>query len=181
MLSPENYIRKKARALPMYECLINANWKDTKIVQISVARKHTNENITAALYLIDLACLGVKDTFYIFNTPENEYRKKMDQWIDTNDTNKVDYILVHNIVYASIAFAEDFGFEPHKDFTLVTKFLLEEDNDDVDLLEIECGMDGKPAYFRGPFDDAIKANRIITRLEKNAGSGNYLFFDKTDT
>ena len=31
MLSPENYIRQKARTLPVYECMVNSGWDETKI------------------------------------------------------------------------------------------------------------------------------------------------------
>jgi hypothetical protein len=66
-LSPENYIRQKARNLPVFECLVNADWKVSKMASVSIARKHTNDNITAGLYLVDLNCLGVKDAHYLFN------------------------------------------------------------------------------------------------------------------
>ena len=61
MLSPENFIRNKARSLPIFECLVNADWEEGKLADMVVARQHTNGNITAGLYQVDLACLGVKD------------------------------------------------------------------------------------------------------------------------
>jgi len=64
MLSPENYIRKKARMLPIYECWLNNDWEVSGAASIIIARRHTNENITFYLYLVDLYCLGVKDSFY---------------------------------------------------------------------------------------------------------------------
>jgi hypothetical protein len=57
MLSPENYIRKKARSLPIFECRVNGEWKESKMAQVLVARRHTNGNITACFYLVDLMCL----------------------------------------------------------------------------------------------------------------------------
>ena len=45
-LSPENYIRQKARNLPVFECMINEDWEVGKMASVSVARKHTNGNIT---------------------------------------------------------------------------------------------------------------------------------------
>ena len=29
MLSPENYIRQKARTLPVYKCFVNTDWQET--------------------------------------------------------------------------------------------------------------------------------------------------------
>ena len=43
MLSPENYIRTKARTLPLYECWINTDWKEGSQASCIVSRKHSNE------------------------------------------------------------------------------------------------------------------------------------------
>jgi len=180
MLSPENYIRKKVRMLSIYECLVNSNWEKSKMAHVVVARRHTNGNITACFYLVDLMLLGVKETFYMFNVPLFEYKGKIDMISDGMDMEPISYILVHNIVYAGLEFAEEYGFSPYKDFTSITSFMLEEDNDDIELIDVECGFDGKPAYMRNPFDNNTRVNSIITRLEKTAGPGNFIIFDDVD-
>lgn len=173
MLSPENYIRKKARTLPIYECRINEEWEESKMVQLLVARQHTNGNITACFYLVDLMCLGIKDTTYMFNAPVPEYREQIEKIDEQMTMIAIDYVLAHNIIYAGLEYAEEYGFKPHKDFTSITRFMLEEDTDDIELIEIECGMDGQPTYMQGPFDDEVKVKKIIAQLEKNAGPENY--------
>jgi len=180
MLSPENYIRKKARSLPIHECTINSHWEESGLANVSVARKHTNGNITSCFYLIDLMCLGVKDTHYIFNSSPIEYREQLDAIKEKTTLKHVKYALVHNIILAGIEYAEEYGFAPHKDYTSITQFMLEEDNDDIELMEIECGKDGKPAYVRGPFDSDTKMKQIISRLEKTAGKDNYMIIDEVE-
>lgn len=180
MLSPENYIRKKARSLPIYECWINSDWEDSGMATIIIARRHTNGNITFCLYLVDLLCLGVKDTGYKFNVTESEYRDFLERYLDRMEIEMIDCALVHNIILSGVEFAEEYGFKPHKDFTSVTEFMLEEDNDDIELIEIECGKDGKPMYVQGPYDDDVKANKIMKQLEHSAGTGNYDFIKEVD-
>jgi len=180
MLSPENYIRKKARTLPIYKCLVNADWEKAKLVHVVVARRHTNGNITTCFYLVDLMCLGVKDTDYMFNIPLFEYKEKIEKIGDESDIRPISYALAHNIVYAGLEFAEEYGFSPHKDFSSITCFMLEEDNDNIELIDIECGYEGKPAYVRMPFDNHAEVNKIIARLEKTAGPGNFIIFDEED-
>jgi len=58
--------------------------------------------------------------------------------------------------------------------------MLEEDTDDIELIEIECGMDGKPAYMRGPFDTDAKMKQIISKLEKTAGKDNYTIIEEEE-
>ena len=180
MLSPENYIRKKARLLPIHECWINADWEDSGMANIVIARRHTNGNITFCLYLVDLLCLGVKDSFYKFNITETEYRNFLEKLEEEMGMKIVDYALVHNIILSGVEFAEEYGFKPYKDFTSVTEYMLEEDTDDIELIEIECGRDGKPLYIQGPFDGAVKSNKIMKQLEHSAGVGNYDFIKEVD-
>ena len=180
MLSPENYIRKKARSLPIYECMVNSGWEESSLVQASIARKHTNGNLTVCFYLVDLLCLGVKDTHYMFNVSPVEYNEQLEHIREQMPIQPAEYAMVHNIIHTGIEFAEDYGFAPHKDFTSITQFMLEEDTDDIGLIDIECGKDGDPVYVRGPFDDDAKMRRIIAQLEKTAGPGNYTIIDEDE-
>jgi hypothetical protein len=173
MLSPENYIRKKARTLPIYECLVNPEWQQEGMANLIVARSHTNGNITACFYLVDLYCLGLKDTHYLFNVTRTDYQEKLGTREENSNYIPISYTLAHNIVYSAIEFAEDYGFKPHKEYTSITRFMLEEDTEDVELIDIECGKDGKPLYVNGPYDDDHKQNAVIAQLERTAGPGNY--------
>lgn len=174
MLSPENYIRKKARSLPIYECLVNTEWKEQGVAHVVVARKHTNGNITVCMFLVDLFCLGIKNTQYLFNIPEAEYQDKKDE-MEHIVFEQISYTLAHNIVFAGLEYAEEYGFKPHKDFTSITQFMLEEDTEDIELIDIECGKNGKPFYVNGPYEDQAKINQIIAQLKRTAGTGNYDF------
>lgn len=173
MLTPENYIRKKARTLPLFECLVSTNWEEHGLPTVVIARKHTNGNITACTYMVDLKCLGVKDTSYLFNVSITEYRDFIDYINENIEMEVVEYALAHNIILAGVEYAEDLGFNPYKDYESVTKYMLEEDTDDIELIEIECGRNGKPYYMKGPNEDMAKANRIIAQLEKTVGFGNF--------
>lgn len=178
MLTPENYIRKKARSLPVYKCFVNNDWRDSDIANVWVSRQHINGNITAGFFLVDLLCLGVKNSFFLFNVPDFEFHERLQRFRDNFEVDEIDYTLAHNIIYAGLEFAEEYGFKPHKDFA-VSKYLLDEDTEDIELIEIECGTDGKPTIIKGPHNIA-EADRTVAILEKTAGPGNYLFFEVSE-
>ena len=169
-LSPENYIRKRARKLPLHECLINEIWQESGMATIIISRLHTNGYITYGIYLVDLFCLGVKDTVYQFNIPGFEFDQYVKEFSDNEKLISCDYVLAHNIIYGSLEFADGFGFKPHKDFTNVSKYILEEDNENVELMDIEFGKSGKPLVVAEIGNDQVK---VISQLEKTAGPGNY--------
>lgn len=179
MLSPENYIRQKAHTLPMHECWINSDWEESKQSSIIIARKHTNGNYTIGIYLVDLFCLGVKDTHFEFNIAEPRYLEIVEKYDGGAELEKVDYLLVHNIILAAVEFADDYGFKPHKNYNALTRYILEEDTDEIELMEIDCGENNEPVYFRGMHDTDADAARIIAQLEKTAGKGNYKVIDPT--
>jgi hypothetical protein len=170
-LSPENYIRQRARTLPLYECLINPDWESNKMANIVITRHHSNGNFTMGFYMVDLLCRGVKDTFYIFNESESKYNEIKEEVTIDEGWIPIDYTLAHNIIYAGIEFADDFGFKPHKDFIQVTRFILEEDNDDIELMEIECGHDGFHAVtvFGENREEAERLIRIMQKIDHPEG------------
>ena len=168
--SPEKFIKTRARQLPIYECLITEIWEDTGIANIFVARKHSNDNLTFGIYLVDLLCLGVKDSFYGFNIPEQEYRELIEKYTPEDiEMVKCDYVLAHNIIYGAIEFAEEYGFYPHKDFE-VSKHILEKDDENIELMDIEFGEDGVPCVITTINNEPKK---VIAQLENTAGHGNY--------
>jgi hypothetical protein len=176
-LSPVNYIRQKARTLPIHECMVNSNWKEVGMATVMVTRKHSNGNFTSAIYLVDILCLGVKDTTFQFNMKADEYEEYFNHFMNPEDCEKIDYTLAHNIIYAGIEFSEEFEFKPHRDFTATTQYLLEKDSDDIEVIEIECGKDGKPCYVIGANDTEGKVISILTQLERTAGIDNFYLVD----
>jgi hypothetical protein len=175
-LSPKKYIETQARKLPIHKCLINPDWEETQMASVVVMRRHVNSNITLGFYLVDLLCLGIKDTFYKFNVPESEAEEMFGDNIDFFTA--VDYNLAHNIVFAGHDFAMEFDIPPHKDFAL-TKNILAEDNDSVPLIEIAVGdkFDGKPHLIINPHGQGKWA---LEKLIKNAGEDNYYYTAEDD-
>ena len=182
ILSPENYIRQRARNLPIFKCYINEGWDEGGLAQVTIARRHVNGNITYCSYLVDLHCLGIKDTLFDFNIPEEHFNQVVDRMSEEYELVETDYALVHNIIYAGWEFAEEIGFKPHKDFLSTTQYMLDEDNETIPIIEIHCGdKDGIPLYVQGPFEDDAIANRIMSQLEKKLGAGNFHYILKVDS
>lgn len=172
-LSPTNYIRQKARNLPIHECWINSDWKHNGEANIIVSRIHANGHYTFGVYLVDLYCLGIKDAFFNFNVDIEIYNKLLDRMEDENKI-KVTYDLVHNIIYAAKEYAEELGFKPHKEFTSVAQFILEEDTEDIELIDIECGYNGKPLYIDAGHESPAQIKQIINQLNQSVGDGNFI-------
>ena len=166
-LSPVKYIKTRARNLPVWKCYISKSWREEDLAHIFVIREHTNGNITYGSYLVDLACKGVKDTFFNTNVPKENL---LDEIEEQGYFVECDYKLAHNIIFEAIEYAEDYGFNPHKDFA-VSKYILEKDDDNIELMEIRTGgRDGRPHLVEF---DPVQAGKDIEILKKTAGEGNF--------
>ena len=167
--SPEAQIRTRARNLPVGKCYVNENWEETQMASVIVSRNHVNGNVTYGFYLVDLYLLGVKDCFYAFNESPVEMEEHIHNQI--LEYIECDYELAHNIIYEGIAFAEDCGFEPVKEFAKTGVYILEEDSDDIPEMDIPLGKDGIPVVFATP--DRNMQHEIAI-LKKTAGPGNFI-------
>ncbi|WP_162054061.1 tetratricopeptide repeat protein [Pontibacter pamirensis] len=169
-LNDEKYLSSgRARSLPIYKCVINEHWEEDGMAEIFVSRKHVNGHVTVGVYLVDTFCTGVKSTFYYFNTTEEKFEDLLTSIpVDMED---ISYELAHNIIYGAIAYAQEYGIAPHPEFQL-TQMILEEDTEDVELIELEFGRNGKPALLINPAGDP-RAEYYLRQLEKHAGPGNY--------
>ncbi len=170
-LSPKKYIKAKARKLPFGECLINNEWQEYGMAIVLITKTMPSGKNIIGLYMVDVFCLGLKNTLYKFGLNEFETQEfKMDL------SSKYEMVPVsvneaHNIIYGGIDFAEELGFKPHNDFD-ITEFMLDPDYIDAGIDEIEFGKEGKPLFVAGPNDNI---NRILNTLELNLGEGNYDF------
>lgn len=175
-ISPEKYILTKARKLPLWKCYINESWHEMGKGSLIVSRKHLNGNITCGFYLIDLFCVGVKDSFYLFNISEKEFEDVLDEMSEKEDLLELKYPLAHNIIYGSVDFAEEFKFKPHKSFQL-TRHILEDDTEGIEFIDVPFGIDDKPAVVVSEENPMLN---IIKHLEKVVGKDNYIVLNEEE-
>jgi hypothetical protein len=174
-MSPKQYFQSgRPRTLPLYECLINSDWKESGMAVILVARQHVTGSITFSSYIVDIFCLGVKDTNSSFNRLVDDYefyKGKIYSMFDELPM-PISYDLAHNIIFGAIEYAKKLGFSPHRDWGDSQFMLQPKDSSLVEKMDIDFGKDGKPFYISGPHD---KVDTILQKLEKAVGKGNYHF------
>jgi len=181
--SPSNTVSlqstiRNARSYPLLECLISPDWDKESIglVQVLVARQQPNGEICFGLYLIDTYCLGLKNTLAKVNVSRSVYQTEaLPQLFYEQRPQQCSLELAHQMIYASIDYAAQFGFEPQQDFAL-TQHLLVPRGELEEPYTLHFGKDGKPFYIAGPHD---QTGRILQQLEKTAGPGNYHYLMPT--
>jgi hypothetical protein len=149
-------------------------------VTILISRRQPDGDLLFGVYLVDIFCLGLKNTFCNVDLSMSRYRRDLvDKSFGDQDFEPCSVELAHQIIYGAIAYAGQFGFRPNKDYKL-SQYILETP-ESIGPADIEFGKDGKPFFIAGP-DDHVQ--RIMHQLESTVGKGNYTYLypaDPTDT
>lgn len=172
-LSPEQFMKQRARSLEIGSCYVCDDITEYGKGYVIVTRRHTGGRVSMAMYLIDAYCVGVKDSFFRLRLEEDELEELLDR---VSNTRECSYEEAHNWVYGAIAWAEEAGISPDKSFA-VTKYMLEEDTDDVPLIEYEFGRDGKHLLIA---NNNLEASRYLPLLKKNLGESKFNFIINQD-
>ena len=162
----------EARGYPIHECVIGGGWREQDLCQILLSRVQADGLLVAGVYLVDLLCLGLKNTFACANLTQSAYDSKLRGPIqETQGLEPCDLDLAHTIIYGAIDYAAQFGFQPQRDFKLSHHILAERGSLPV-REDVEFGKDGKPLFVSGPHDNVPK---ILGRLRAAVGEGNFDF------
>lgn len=167
--SPAKYIKTRCRDLPVKECLINIDWREGDMANILIAREQPSGKLIVGMYLVDLLCLGVKNTFYHYSIDTFEYDDLLESIQMSLESEPCDYTLAHNIIYGAVEFAEELGIKPHKDFS-ITRYILAEDDESIEYMDLEFGRDGVPVLI---IREGMNPAPYIANLKKSVGEGNY--------
>jgi len=138
------------------------------LAKILIARQERASRVTLCGYLVDVYCLGVKDT----TGPQpmgsgsiDTYRHDFFQAFATPAL-PAPLDLAQHLIHGAVAYARKLGFEPAADFALTAPYL----GIPTGPTAIRFGREGKPFYISGPYDNP---RAVIETLEKTAGPGNY--------
>jgi len=92
-------------------------------------------------------------------------------------TQVCDYALAHNLIYEALEYAGELGIDPAVEFRLAS-MILEEDTDDIPLMDIPVGREGKPLLML--HSDDPRNSYYFRQLDKHVGEGNYHFIRDMD-
>jgi hypothetical protein len=157
---------------PVFECLVDDQLFDVGIGAVLLARQVGDGSVAFANFLVDRYCLGVKNAM-VGIVSRYEYESELrDGMAEQCDFRKITPATARRFVEDAVEYARKLGFPPHRDYANAR--LLFGSIDPAEATEtLECGLDGKPAFIRGPFDNAARTARIVETLDCVCGPGGY--------
>jgi len=160
-----------ARNSPVYRCFVRENIFSEGIGTAIVSRQMPNGHLGVGVYLLDVWCLGVKNTYFSILS-ENEFLDRIKQ-IEVNEhLETLHPSCARKIIEQSVEYSDKLGFNPHKDYKISRQLLMDLDPN-VCPNQYTFGKDGKPFYISGPNENQNQSKKIVEKLFRNCGEGNF--------
>jgi hypothetical protein len=155
---------------PLFECILTERWQDPdELVQILTSRRGPQGKVATAVILVDLGCLGVKNAHSVITKSDRAHRQIRKDIERQQKMSPASLNLVAKIIREGIAYADQLGFHPHRDYHQA-KWVLGDADPDACEDPIPLGRDGKPFFVAGPFDNVPQ---IMAKLERAVGSDGF--------
>lgn len=135
---------------------------------VMIARVERPGRVTACGYLLDVHCLGVKNTLGPKTIGTGGLSAFSQRFFGGFDVlpRTAPLELAQQLVHGSVAYARSLGFEPHPDFAAAEPYL----GTPPAPCPIRFGRDGTPFYMAGPHDNAPA---VIRKLRASVGDGKF--------
>ncbi len=151
---------------PVHEVLLSQGWQQqSALITILVARRSPmSGKVAAGLFLVDLACLGVKSAqVKLFKDPD-EYRDGLRKHaFSIQPMAPADFNLAAKIIYTGLEYAAALGIKPDPVFGQGEYLLAGADPGAESTPVPTGGPEGKPLFVSGPYDDVPRIMAQLTR------------------
>jgi hypothetical protein len=153
---------------PVLEAHVSAELWDERIGYAVLARQEPEGGVVFASYLVDILCLGVKDTFWRAGTL-GDYREMVEEMDRIQSMRPISPPCLAQLVVGAVEFAESFGFPPHPDYRH-SSHLLDGIDPSACRETYEFGDEnGRPLYMQGPNETTAQAMAIAQRVQEVGG------------
>lgn len=171
-------LAQRALGGEIFDCRISEEWHDPQqLTEILVAREiGPGEQVVFAVFMVDQACLGLKDGFLRKGT-RADYRWTVAQIDEVVPLTRCRPRLATKVLQVAREYAAELGFDPHPD-ALDALPLLDDVDPETCTEEVPVGgPEGMPFYVAGPDDNAP---RIMARLRERVGEDGFHWMVPTE-
>ena len=160
-----------ARNSSINRCFVRKNIFSEGIGTAIVSREMPNGHLVVGVYLLDVWCLGVKNTYFSILS-ENEFLNRIKQIEVNENLDTLHPSCARKIIEQCVEYSDKLGFKPHKDYKISRQLLMDLDPN-VCPNQYTFGKDGKPFYISGPNENQNQSKKIVEKLLRNCGEGNF--------
>ncbi|MCS7466261.1 hypothetical protein NZK35_06170 [Stieleria sp. ICT_E10.1] len=135
---------------------------DAGIGGVLVTRPIPDGRLVFACFLVDMYCMGVKDSFANLVTP-SQFSDHLRRLRSAGDVAKCDPVVGKKLVTDSVEWAKQFGLAPHRDYERISGIWHDVDESQC-TRTFQFGRDGRPCFIQGPNDSPEFARRVMDTI-----------------
>lgn len=156
---------------PILECLVPDTLYKQGIGNLVFSRALPNGRVASAMFLVDVHCLGVKNTTHAV-LARDSYDQTLERLSAHGRFVPTDPASFRKLVEGAVAYADSLGFKPHPSYAVARRIF-----GDVDAAastqEFVYGLNGKPHYVNGPNETPSQVRAIVEQLQRHPGGADY--------
>lgn len=169
---------RQAAAAPLQCCLVQEGLFEQGNGTAVVARQTGFGEVTVAIFLLDVFCVGIKDVIFR-EMATAELEEFLDGMSRASPFSPADPAYVRKLLKELEQYARSLGFVPPADFQ-AAEILLGDARAEDCAISFEFGDDGMPHYIPGPSDTPSQIRQRLKRLRAKLGDGGFLFTEVWD-
>ena len=159
--STEAFVIAAAQRGPVERCRMAVDLFEMGIGSIFFSRRAGDGTLVTAVFLIDVYCLGVKDSF-VMTASVSELEERLAE--QPQQYAEVAPACARKLLLGAVAYARGLGIPPHKDYAKLERLFGDVDPGECDTV-FEYGRDGRPLFIPGPHDGPGLIRRVNQALE----------------
>jgi len=154
---------------PLHLSLMTEGLEEEGITTCLIVRRSKEGTFAISSFLVDTYCLGVKEAWAKL-VPGDMFDSFKADAIENGRVpfEPVAPALIRKLVEQSVAYAQQFGIEPHRDYSKAALIFGDIDANACQR-EFEFGDEGVPHYVVGPVDSPNMQREISAAMEKAGG------------
>jgi yecA family protein len=161
-----------------YEAYAHHGFQERGMTDVVVTRTDDAGWLQAAVLLVDLYCLGVKDAF-VAEMSANDWPETLDRIIPAPDRIALHPACARKLVEGAVAYTEALGFAPHRDYKKARRVFGSVNSRDCPQT-FTYGKDGKPFFMAGPNDDEKRVDLVLRVLTAKLGEDGFHYLVPTE-
>ena len=171
----EEELFRRAFEFRVYGSHVNPNWQESGMAEVLVVRQTPGLKYILGAYLVDVFCLGLKNSFVSITREYAVVRAILNDF--SQKPEEISYEDARSIILGAVEYARQLGFEPCEDDWDLSGPIVEAGRSFK--RKFTFGLDGKPFYVEGPNDDPRKIMEKLAPLVKE-GKADFLTIDNDE-
>jgi hypothetical protein len=157
---------RRAASAPIRLCALHgevaAGAVEGGVASVILARGRTAEFATAAIFLVDTFCLGIKNVIFR-DLDSDELAFICERMSETAPLAAIEPAHARGFLREAAAWGASIGFKPHRDFVAAEQLFGDVSADACDTA-FTFGQDGKPFYMTGPTETRARIRQRLAHL-----------------